>query len=356
MSEECADRLEALLGEGELDALLVTGELNVRYLTGFKGDNAVCVVGPGLRLFVTDFRYVEQARTEVGEAWERIEGRRELVGAITERLSGRVGFEDGEVTVRRLGKLGPLLGEEVELVPAGDLVERLRAVKQPDELDRIRAAAALADRVYEHLCSRGLVGHTEREVALELEAFMREQGAEGPSFPSIVAAGPHGALPHASPRDVSIEAGTLVVVDLGCVLDGYCSDCTRTFATGRLSDEAAGAYELVLDAQQRALEGIRAGAERCAVDGIARDIIEAGGHGEHFGHSLGHGVGIEVHEGPTLAQTAEGELEAGNVVTVEPGVYVPGAFGVRIEDLVVVTDDGAEILSHFPKSLITLGP
>jgi Xaa-Pro aminopeptidase len=209
--------------------------------------------------------------------------------------------------------------------------------------------------MYEYIQSRGLVGRTEREVAIDVEREMRARGAEDPSFPSIVAGGPHGALPHAEPRDVAIEPNTLVVVDMGCRVDGYCSDCTRTFATGEVSDEMGSVYEVVLAAQEASLGAVRAGAECGAVDAVARDRISEAGHADHFGHGLGHGVGLEIHEAPRLAQNADGSLVTGNAVTVEPGVYIPGAFGVRIEDLVVVTDDGAEILSHFPKKLITLG-
>jgi Xaa-Pro aminopeptidase len=184
---------------------------------------------------------------------------------------------------------------------------------------------------------------------------MRERGAEDPSFPTIVAAGPNGALPHHDPRDVEIPRDTLVVIDMGARVDGYCSDCTRTFATGALSDEAVGVYELVRRAQEEARVAVRAGAGCREVDAVARDVIEAAGHGERFGHGLGHGVGLEIHEGPRLAKTAEGELRAGAAVTVEPGVYLPGAFGVRIEDLVVVTDDGCDVLTGFPKDLVTAG-
>jgi Xaa-Pro aminopeptidase len=203
---------------------------------------------------------------------------------------------------------------------------------------------------------RGLVGRTERQVAVDLEREMRERGAEEPSFPSIVAAGPNGALPHATPGSTEIVPGQLVVVDLGCKLDGYCSDCTRTFATGDLDDQALEVYELVERAQLEALGAIRAGAGCREVDGVARSIIESAGYGERFGHGLGHGVGIEVHEAPRLSRLApeDARLEAGNVVTVEPGVYLPGELGVRIEDLVTVTDDGCEILSGFPKTLVTV--
>jgi Xaa-Pro aminopeptidase len=196
------------------------------------------------------------------------------------------------------------------------------------------------------------VGRTEREVALDLEQEMRRAGAVGPSFPSIVAAGAHGALPHAVPRDQPIPAGTLVVIDWGAILDGYCSDCTRTVATGPIDDEAIEAYELVRRAQQTGLEAVTEGARCAAVDAAAREVIEAAGLGERFGHSLGHGVGLEVHEGPTLSKRSESDLAVGNVVSVEPGVYLPGRFGIRIEDLVAVTADGADVFTRLPKELL----
>jgi Xaa-Pro aminopeptidase len=297
---------------------------------------------------------VERAKQEVPD-FERLRGKQDLLAEAAERLTGRVGFEDQHMSVRQHKRLGELVADGVELVPAGGLVEELRAVKEPEELRAMREAAKLADEMYEYIQERGLVGRSEREVAVDVEREMRERGAEDPSFPSIVAASANGALPHATPGDATIAPDTLVIVDMGCRVDGYCSDCTRTFATGSLSDEAGSVYELVLEAQEEALAAVRAGAEERAVDSVARDRIAAAGYGEQFGHGLGHGVGLEVHEAPRLAQTAQGSLVTGNVVTVEPGVYVPGAFGVRIEDLVVVADDGNEVLSHFPKPLITLG-
>ncbi len=348
-----AQRLERLLAERELDALLVTSLVNIRYLTGFSGTNAMAIVGGGKRVFLTDFRYVERAKAEVRD-FELARGGRDLLAGAAERLSRRVGFEDHVMSVRQRERLGELVAEGVELVPAGGLVEDLRKVKDEPELAKIREAARLADEVYDLLPGMSVVGRTEREVAFELELEMRRRGAE-PSFPSIVAAGENGALPHAVPRPgPPIPEGTLLIVDMGGQLDGYCSDCTRTFATGPLSDEAASVYELVLDAQRTAVDAVRAGAGCRELDSVARDLIEAAGQGEHFGHGLGHGVGLEVHEEPRLAQTADCELAAGNVVTVEPGVYLPGEFGVRIEDLVVVTDDGREIVSGFTKELVTL--
>ena len=348
-----ADRLSALLAERELDCLLVSDLVNVRWLTGFTGTSGACIVTPEERVFLTDFRYVERAEQEVS-GFERVTAGRDMLGDIAERLRGRAGFDDAHVTVRTHRKLGEKAADGVELVAAGGLVERLRAIKDDDERRKMAAAAELADGVYEHMRERGLAGRTEREVALDAERQLRERGAEGPSFPIIVAAAANGALPHATPRDVAIPRGTLVVVDMGALLDGYCSDCTRTFATGELDGEATEVYELVLRAQEAALDAVRAGAACKAVDAVAREIIDAAGHGERFGHGLGHGVGLEIHEEPRLAKTAEGELAAGHMVTVEPGVYVPGAFGVRIEDLVCVTDDGREILTGFPKSLVTV--
>ena len=344
------DRLIQLLTEQELDCLLVTGLVNVRYLTGFTGTNGACLMSPDERLFLTDFRYLEQAETQI-RGFELVNAGRELLGDAARRLRGRAGFDDAQLSVRAHGKLGESAGPGVELVPAGGLVERLREVKTASEIAAIAEAARLADEVYELLLERGLAGRTERHVAREAEREMRERGAEDPAFPVIVAAGGNGARPHAEPREVEIPANTLVVVDMGARVGGYCSDCTRTFATGELDAPAAEIYEIVRAAQASALQAIRAGAAIPAVDAVARDMIEAGGHGERFGHGLGHGVGLEVHEGPRLAKSAEGELAAGNVVTVEPGIYLPGEFGVRIEDLVVVTDHLPEVLTGFPKEL-----
>jgi Xaa-Pro aminopeptidase len=340
--------------ERELDSLLVTNLVNVRWLCGFTGTNGACVVTPSERLFVTDFRYVEQARDEV-TGFDTVKGDRDLLGDLPGLLRGRAGFDDAHVTVRMHAKLSKALGEGVELVPAGGLVERLREVKDDGELRAIAAAAALADDAMRTVLERGLRGRTERAVARELEQELRERGAEDPSFPAIVASGPHGALPHAQPRDVEIPAGELVIVDWGARLDGYCSDCTRTVASGEPPEPAADLYELVRYAQEQALAAVRAGAGLSEVDGVARRLIDGGGHAEHFGHGLGHGVGLEVHEGPRVAKTAEGELAAGNVVTIEPGVYLPGEMGVRIEDLTVVTVEGCEVFSSLPKELMVVG-
>jgi Xaa-Pro aminopeptidase len=348
-----SDRLATRLEDKGLDLMVVTNLVNVRYLSGYTGSNGVAIVGPELRVFFTDFRYVEQVTEQVPD-FERVKGERDLLGDVAERLRGRVGFEDGSMTVRAFERLKGLVDDSVELVAAGNMVEELRAVKEAQELDKIRAAAQLADSALERVLERGLAGRTEREVALDLEEEMRRLGAEEPAFPSIVAAGSHGALPHAEPRDVAIDRGVLVTIDWGARLDGYCSDCTRTFATGELNGEAAEVYEVVREAQERSSEAVRAGANGQEVDAVSRDIISEAGHGEHYGHGLGHGVGLEIHEAPRLAPTSTDTLATGEVVTVEPGIYVPGRLGVRIEDLVTVTDEGREVFSGLPKELQTV--
>jgi Xaa-Pro aminopeptidase len=342
-------RLGALIGERELDLMLVTDLVNVRYLTGFTGTNGACVCGPGVRLFFTDFRYTERAAAEV-HGWEAITVKGDWLGGIAARLEGKVGFEDDHVAVRLLRKLEEKLGEGTEMVAAGGLVERLRRVKDPAELAAIAEASKLADEVWTWSVERGLAGHPEREVARAAEARIRELGAD-PSFPAIVAAGPNGALPHAEPGEREIGRGELVVFDMGAQLDGYCSDGTRTYATGDPGERGRAVYETVLGAQLAALEAIAVGATGEDVDAVARKLIDEAGHGEHFGHGLGHGVGLEVHEGPRLSPKSDDVLEPGEVVTVEPGIYLPGELGVRIEDLVVVEESGIRNLSSLPKQL-----
>ena len=354
MSDSRADRLAGVLEQRELDSLLVSNLVNVRWLTGFTGTNGAAVLTRDRRLFLTDFRYTEQAEAQVDAAFERLPAGRDLVADLAAELTGRAGFDDGHMSVSTHAKLQGKVGDGVELVAAGGAVEELRQVKDGVELERIAAAQELASAALERILEQGLVGRSERAVALDLEQEMRLAGATGPSFPSIVASGPQGALPHAEPRDVEIAAGQLVVLDWGALLDGYCSDCTRTVATGPLDQEAGEAYELVRRAQQTGLDAVRAGASGKAVDAAAREVIADAGYGDEFGHSLGHGVGLEVHEGPTLSMRSEDELQAGNVVSVEPGVYLPGRFGIRIEDLVAVTDTGADVFTRLTKELVTV--
>jgi Xaa-Pro aminopeptidase len=352
MSER-AEQLVELLGEAGVDILIVGELVNVRYLTGYTGTSGLALVGPETRVFITDFRYVEQAREQVDSAFARVEAA-ELIEALPDAIPAaatRIGFDDAHTSVKTHAKLQELLGEEHQLVAAGGLVERLRAVKEPVEIERIAAASVLADEALTALLEGGLIGRTERELATALEFGMRERGASGPSFPPIIAAGANGALPHAGIRDVAIATGDLVVIDWGATVDGYCSDCTRTFAAGEPDGEAREVYELVLAAQLAGLDGTVPGAPGPEVDGAARKIIDAGGFGDRFGHGLGHGVGLDVHEAPTLSRRSKDTLTAANVVTVEPGVYLPGRFGVRIEDLVVVQEGAARVLTGIDKRL-----
>ena len=350
-----AERLIAMLPEAGVDVMLVTDLVNIRYLTGYTGTNGLALVGPATRTFITDFRYVEQAAEEVDASFERRRASQDLLDAIGEALPKaelRLGFEDAAMSVRTHARLKELLGGRARLAATGGLVERLRAVKEPEEIERIRAATALADAAFERLLQDRLIGRTEREVALALEHDMRMRGARRPSFETIVATGAHGALPHAQPREEPIRRGELVVIDWGAQIDGYCSDCTRTIAAGDPGADAQRIYELVLEAQLAGLEAVRAGESGRGADARARAVIDAGCNGEYFGHGLGHGVGLDIHEAPRLSQRSEDDLRAGNVVTVEPGVYLPGRFGIRIEDLVVVRDGGPEILTSVSKRLI----
>lgn len=350
-----AERLVASLAGAEIDAMLITELVNVRYLTGYTGSNGLAVLGPHTRAFITDFRYVQQAAEQVESSFDRHKAPQELIEAIEEVIPGgplRLGFELANLSVRDHRRLRQTLPDRVELVGIDGLVERLRAVKEPEEIEHIREAAKVADAAFEQLIAGGLVGRTERDLAFELGERMYRHGASRPSFETIVAAGPHGALPHATPRDVEVKAGEFIVIDWGAQVEGYCSDCTRTVAAGEPGTAARDIYELVLEAQQVGVGAVKGEAEARAVDSAAREVIAAAGHGEQFGHGLGHGVGLDIHEAPRLSQRSDAVLEAGNVVTIEPGVYLPQQFGVRIEDLVVVTDSGCETLTSISKELM----
>ncbi|HWX73924.1 MAG TPA: aminopeptidase P family protein [Solirubrobacteraceae bacterium] len=359
-------RVAAAAREAELDALLLTGAVAVRYATAFTGSSGVALIGgdggasePSRHRFITDFRYATQASEEVPEEFARDVVADNLLEGVAQALGtagGRLGFLEKNLTVAEHTRLRELIAAQWELVPSGELLERLRMVKDAGEIAAIRAAAELADDAMRTVLDRGLAGRSERAVALELEEEMRRRGADGPSFPTIVAAGAHAALPHAKPREREIPRDVLVTIDWGALHEGYCSDCTRTYATGEAIDERAReVYEVVRAAQARAVEAVRPGASTLALDGVARSHIEAAGYGERFGHGLGHGVGLEVHEGPRLSRTAPDQpLRSGNVVTVEPGVYLPDELGVRIEDLLVVTEPGHEVLSALPRELTVI--
>lgn len=341
------ERIERLRTSLE-EPLLVTAGVNVRYLTGLASSNAALLVDEEQVLLFTDFRYAEAARGVDGV--EVVQSQRFLLNTVGERLSGRVGFEasalnyDGWEKLRDAG---------LELVPRRGLVERLRAVKDEAELATIREVARITDEAFAALAEEKFVGRTERVLSWRMEQLMRENGAHGVAF-AHVGGGPNGALPHGEPNDRVVEPSELVVVDAGALLDGYHSDCTRTFATGDLPDDLAHAYEVCLRGQLAGLETMRAGMTGAQADAASREPIEAAGLGEKYGHGLGHGIGLLVHEAPTARPESTDTLEPGNVITCEPGIYLEGRGGVRIEDLVVITEGDPEVLSSYTKELVTV--
>jgi len=343
-------RVEALR-ERLAEPLLVTDLVNVSYLTGFESSNAALLVDPdGPAQLFTDFRYIEAAEQAPGV--EAVQTKRSLVRDLAQRLTGRIAFEADALPYAQYEILG---SGGLELVPRRCLVESLRAVKDDTEIAKVRRAASVADRAFEALTAEAWAGRSERELAWRLQQLMHAHGADTIAFETIVAAGPNGSKPHTSPSDRIVDERTLVTVDFGAKVDAYHSDCTRAVATGELPRELRRAYDACLEAQLAAVEGIKPGLSGAEADRLARDVIESRGYGANFGHGLGHGVGLAVHEAPRLSAESEDVLEPGNVITIEPGVYLPGLGGVRIEDLAVVRDDGVELLTSFPKELTFVG-
>jgi Xaa-Pro aminopeptidase len=339
-------KLRGLLEE----PLLVTAPKNVIYLAGFDSSNAALLVDQErVRLF-TDFRYIAAARAIEGV--EVVQTKRYVIGELADTLSGRIGFEAGSLP---FSQYEVLRKGGLELVPREGLVECLRAVKDEQELATLRRACAITDRVFDRLTKVKFVGRTERDVAWDLRSLFHEEGGDGLAFESIVGSGPTGSRPHARAGERTIGKGELVVIDAGCTVDGYASDYTRTFATGPLDTEMKEAYDVVLAAQKTALETIRPGLAAIEADAAARTVVEESPFAGMFGHGLGHGLGLDVHEEPRMSTETDDVLVPGNVVTVEPGVYVEGKFGVRIEDDVVVTEGGIENMTGFRKDLIEIG-
>jgi Xaa-Pro aminopeptidase len=347
------DRLRGELGGLGAETFLVTNSVNVRYLTGFDSSNAALLVSGDRLVVATDGRYVEAAQAldgiDVHVADRDVLGW--LGGRLGELAEGPVAFEADTVTVAGHQALS---ANGSRLLPATGVVLGLRSVKDEAELEAVRRAGRITTAAYEWLAREPIVGRTEADVAWGMERALRDEGADALAFPVIVASGPNSALPHHHPGQREIGAGETVIVDAGALVDGYCADCTRTFATGPLPEELQQAYALCRSAQERALAAVRAGATARELDAIARTEIEESGLAPVV-HGLGHGVGLEVHELPVLRATSTDVLAARNVVTVEPGVYLAGSGGVRIEDLVVVGEEGPEVLTTFTKDLVTLG-
>jgi len=343
-------RLETL--GAQLDSpLLVTNLTNVFYLCGFASSNAALLVRPGGETTLyTDFRYIESARELEGVEVQL--ARRSLMTHLGELLEGSVQFEADVLPYLEWERLS---AGKATLVPTAGVVDKLRALKDEQEIAAVARAARVADRALEALTAETWVGRSEREIAWRLRELSHAHGADDQAFDSIVASGPNGALPHAHPTDRIIDTGTLVTVDWGVKVDGYFSDCTRTFSTGSLPDKLREIYTVCLEAQQLACAGVKAGMSGIEADAIARGPITEAGFGDAFGHGLGHGVGLDIHEAPRLSTESTDTVEVGQVVTIEPGIYLAGVGGVRIEDLAVVRDDGLELLTSFPKELVEVG-
>ena len=345
------EKLGHMLPEQGIDALLVTNLTNVRYLTGFSGSNGQVLITPAEVRFFTDGRYEARAGDLVEDAEIEIYLTRlsDVLGPrLTAASATTLGVEAATVTLAARDDLSERL-DGVELKATKGLVENLRRSKEPAEVDLIREAIALGDRAYEWLLEQIRPGVTERKVALDLEVWLRTNGADAISFEPIVGSGPLSAHIHHTPGDRVLEKGDFVLADFGCMIDGYCSDLTRTVVLGPATDEQQRIYDLVLRANQAAFANMRAGVPGLDVDASARSVIAEAGHGDDFGHGLGHGLGLEVHEAPRCARVSEDTLVVGDVVTNEPGVYVRGSGGVRIEDCVLVTESGPETLTSAPK-------
>ena len=344
-------KLRAALAKHDLDAVLVSQPENRRYLSGFTGSAGWLILSAERAVLATDFRYYEQVGREApGFELAKVEGKfSDLLPDILADLGvRRLGFESQHLTVEQHSTWSEATGM-VEWAPLKDTVESIRAVKDDAELEAARRSVALTDAAFTHLLEVIRPGMSEEEAAWEIETYMRTHGASKVAFDLIVAAGPNGALPHARAGNHALQPGEPIVVDIGCVLDGYCSDMTRTFCLGQPSPKYLEVWDIVLRAQEAAEAAIRAGVSGVEADAAARDLITAAGYGEQFGHGLGHGVGLAVHEGPWAGRLSKDTLEAGMTLTVEPGIYLPGEFGVRLEDLVIIREQGIEILTNMPK-------
>lgn len=347
--------LRALLKENEIDALLITSPYNRRYITGFSGTAGLALISANDAVFITDFRYTEQAEKEI-EGFRIVQHTKTIIEEVAAQAKSMniktLGFEKDDMSFG----LYELYNKAVtsELKPVSGLVEKLRMVKTEDELAILKKAAKIADDAFSHICTFIRPGITELDVSTELELFMRKQGATSSSFSIIVASGLRGALPHGVASNKVIESGDLVTLDFGALYEGYISDLTRTVAVGEPSEKLKEIYAVTLEAQELALKGIKPGMTGIEADAIARDYIKSKGYGEAFGHSTGHGIGMEVHEAPGLSFRSDTILEPNMVVTVEPGIYLPGVGGVRIEDDIIITQVGNERLTFAPKELLIL--
>ncbi|MBE7470256.1 MAG: Xaa-Pro dipeptidase [Anaerolineae bacterium] len=349
------EKFRQLMAEQKIDGFLVTQPENRRYLSGFTGSSGILIITPERQAVATDSRYYEQVRQQCPD-WELIEAGYDFVGNMLETLrqfelgARRVGFEPGHINVSTLNSWERALKGRLVLVDTEGFVEVLRMRKDQTEVASIRKAIAVADEALVHVTQWMKPGMTERQVAWEIESYMRTHGADAVSFEPIVASGPNSAMPHARPTERVLQAGEPITMDFGCIVEGYCSDLTRTVCLGEPADtKYLEVWYTVLKAQEMAEDGARVGMTGEQIDKLARDVIAEAGFGDYFGHGLGHGVGLAIHEGPRFSFTYPHEVPVGAIMTIEPGIYIPGWGGVRIEDMAWVRPNGLEILTAAPK-------
>lgn len=349
------EKLRKKMQEENLDSFLITSPYNLRYLTNFTGTTGLAVITLEKAFFITDFRYTEQAAAQA-QGFEIIKN----VGPIFEEVADLVqkeglrelGFEETTVSFLEYSVLEEII--DAQLIPISGMIEELREIKDEEEIAIIEKACSIADLAYDHILKMIQPGMTEIEVANQLDFYMRSLGASGVSFETIVASGLRSAMPHGVASKKIIEQGDLITIDFGCYYEGYVSDMTRTFAIGDPGEQLKEIYQIVLEAQLAVLEVAKPGVTGKQLDAVARDYITKHGYGEAFGHSTGHGIGLEIHEGPNVSVRAEKQFVPGNIITDEPGIYLPGIGGVRIEDDLLITSDGNRVLTHSPKELIIL--
>ncbi|MGI6118439.1 MAG: M24 family metallopeptidase [Bilifractor sp.] len=340
------------------DAMLITDPFNMRYLSGFRGGEGILFISRESRVLITDSRYTEAAAAESDftvEEESRKLPRSEIVLEYVRREEiGSIGYEDSHMRCCEFSRLKAKLPESIQWIPLGEKVNDLRAVKSEEEIELLRKAEAIGDAAFADILKFIRKGMSELEIAAELEYRMKKHGAQGFSFDTIIASGPNSSMPHAIPSERKLRDGDFVTMDFGCRYEGYCSDMTRTIAIGSISEKQEEIYSIVLEAQNAALSNLRAGITGEVGDQFARSVIQSGGYGNCFGHALGHSVGLFIHENPRLGPGSADILKPNMIETVEPGIYVPGFCGVRIEDMVVIREDGIENLTHSPKDLIIL--
>lgn len=339
-----------------IDAFIVTFPPHVRYLSGFTGDNAVCLISPRSAVLVTDGRYADQVKQETN-GWKIIIGGGSLIQELrTHRLvrpQWRIGIDGNTMVLAQFKQLKATLAHS-RLVPKVEAVESLTGVKDAEEIGKIRRAVEISDAVFNDVLGMLKPGITEIDIAAEITFRHRKSGADGDAFEPIVASGPRGALPHAHPTPRKIRRGEFLTIDMGCIYQGYHSDMTRTVSIGSPNRDARKIYRIVLDAQVRAVDAARSGMKTSDLDAVARNHIRKNGYSQYFRHSLGHGVGLQIHESPRISMQSRSALAAGNVITIEPGIYIPNIGGVRIEDIVVIRENGCDVLTRSPKDLLIL--